>query len=51
MWIAMPYLSAPNLCALSQKFGQQVYPYDDNFRAVSDYAINNDIGEGKGKHM
>ncbi len=26
------------------KFGQQVYPYDDNFRAVSNYAINNDIG-------
>ncbi len=33
------------------QFGQQVYPYDDNFRAVSDYAINNDIGESKGKHM
>ena len=25
------------------RFGQQVYPYDNNFRAVSDYAINNDI--------
>ena len=27
------------------RFGQQVYPYDNNFRAVSDYAINNDIGK------
>ncbi len=26
-------------------FGQQVYPYDENFRAVSNYAINNEIGE------
>ncbi len=25
------------------QFGQQVYPYDDNFRAVSNYAINNEI--------
>lgn len=33
------------------QFGQQVYPYDENFRAVSDYAINNDIGESKGRHM
>lgn len=33
------------------QFGQQVYPYDDNFRAVSDYAINNDIGENKEKHI
>lgn len=33
------------------QFGQQVYPYDDNFRAVSDYAINNDIGESKREHM
>lgn len=29
------------------KFGQQVYPYDGNFRAVSNYAINNEIGESK----
>ena len=29
------------------KFGQQVYPYDDNFRAVSEYAINNEIGESR----
>lgn len=29
------------------QFGQQVYPYDDNFRAVSNYAINNEIGESK----
>ena len=27
------------------KFGQQVYPYDDNFKAVSNYAINNNIAE------
>lgn len=33
------------------QFEQQAYPYDDNFRAVSDYVINNDIGESKGKHM
>ncbi len=33
------------------QFDQQVYPYDDNFRAVSDYAINNEIGESKGKGM
>ncbi len=25
------------------KFGQRVYPYDDNFRAISNYAINNEI--------
>lgn len=30
------------------QFGQQVYPYDDNFMAVSNYAINNEIGESKG---
>ena len=29
------------------KFGQQVYPYDENFRAVSNYVINNEIGEKK----
>lgn len=29
------------------KFGQQVYPYDDNFKAVSSYAINHDIGKGR----
>lgn len=29
------------------QFGQQVYPYDDNFRAVSNYAINNEISEVK----
>ena len=27
------------------QFGQQAYPYDDNFRAVSNYAINNKISE------
>lgn len=25
------------------KFGQQIYPYDDNFKAVSAYALNNNI--------
>jgi putative hydrolase of HD superfamily len=25
------------------KFGQQSYPYDYNFRAVSEYAVNNDL--------
>lgn len=33
------------------QFGQQVYPYDDNFRAVSTYAINNEIGESKGRKI
>ena len=33
------------------KFGQQVYPYDDNFRAVSNYAINNEISKVKQKHL
>lgn len=27
------------------KFGQQMYPYDDNFRSVSNYAINNKISK------
>lgn len=29
------------------KFSQQVYPYDKNFMAVSNYAINNDLGQKK----
>lgn len=29
------------------QFGQKVYPYDDNFRAVSNYAMKNEIGENK----
>ena len=33
------------------QFGQQVYPYDDNFRAVSNYAINNEINKKSGKHI
>lgn len=33
------------------QFGQQVYPYDDNFRAVSNYAIKNEIGENKGRKI
>ena len=31
------------------RFGQQVYPYDENFMAVSNYAINNEIGESNGR--
>ena len=27
------------------KFGQRVYPYDDNFRAVSNYILNNTLEE------
>ena len=33
------------------KFGQRTYPYDDNFRAVSNYAINNKIGRSKIKQL
>ena len=33
------------------QFGQQVYPYDDNFKAVSNYAINNEIGESKDRRI
>ena len=33
------------------QFGKMKYPYDDNFRAVSNYAINNEIGEGKGRRI
>ena len=29
------------------RFGQQVYPYDENFLSVSNYAIENDISEHK----
>lgn len=29
------------------RFGQQVYPYDDNFRSVSNCALCNDIGKKK----
>lgn len=32
-------------------FGQHTYPYDDNFRAVSNYAINNVIGRSKIKNL
>lgn len=32
------------------KFDQQVYPYDDNFRAISNYVMNNDIGEEENKY-
>lgn len=33
------------------KFGQRVYPYDDNFKAVSNYAIENDISKKKEKSI
>ena len=33
------------------QFGQQVYLYDNNFMAVSNYALNNEIGNGKCKRM
>ncbi len=29
------------------QFGQQVYPYDENFKAVSDYALKNQISKSK----
>lgn len=29
------------------KFGQIIYPYDDNFRAVSNYAIDNNLSKKK----
>ena len=28
------------------KFGQSLYPYDDNFKAISNYAMNNNISKG-----
>ena len=33
------------------QYGQQVYPYDDNFRAISNYAINNEISEVKERKL
>ncbi len=33
------------------QFGQKIYPYDKNFRAVSNYALNNNIGKGKQKNL
>ena len=32
-------------------FGQQIYPYDDNFKAISNYAKNNDISGNKVKKL
>lgn len=32
-------------------FGQQSYPYDENFKAISDYAKNNDISDNKVKKL
>ncbi len=31
-------------------FGQQIYPYDDNFKAISNYVKNNDISDNKVKN-
>lgn len=33
------------------QFGQKIYPYDENFRAVSNYALNNNINKGKQKNL
>lgn len=33
------------------QFGQKTYPYDKNFRAVSNYALNNNISKGKQKSL
>ena len=33
------------------QFGQRIYPYDKNFRAVSNYALNNNINKGKQKNL
>lgn len=33
------------------QFGQRIYPYDENFRAVSNYALNNNISKGKQKSL
>ncbi len=32
-------------------FGQQIYPYDDNFKAISNYVKNNDISDNKVKKL
>ena len=31
------------------KYGQQVYPYDNNFRAISNYVMDNNISKGNKK--
>ncbi len=33
------------------KFGQQTYPYDNNFRTISNYALNNNISETHDKQL
>ena len=33
------------------QFGQQVYPYDEHFWAVSNYALENKIGEGRKRKL
>lgn len=34
-----------NFSSMWLKFGQQMYPYDNNFKAVSNYALNNKISK------
>lgn len=33
------------------KFGQEIYPYDENFKSVSDYAIGHKIHEKRAKKL
>lgn len=33
------------------KFGQRIYPYDENFRSVSNYALNNPLEESYSKKL
>jgi len=33
------------------KFGQRIYPYDDNFKSVSNYALENNISKKKEKSI
>lgn len=37
--------------AMWLNFGQQMYPYDNNFKAISNYAKNNDISGNKVKKL
>lgn len=41
--------SGASWSSMWMQFGQKVYPYDDNFRAVSSYAMNNNISKKKQK--
>lgn len=42
--------SGASWSSMWMQFGQKVYPYDDNFRAVSSYAMNNNISKKKQKN-